>query len=147
MTQVVCPYCKNKFECPKNKDTKFCSKRCWGDFQVEARLTKGSIFDKSIRGWCYRHLEQKCYECGQDTLWNNKPLRLQVDHRNGDTHDNRQSNLGMICPNCHTQTETWGVKNASKHGRLKMVIGAAKMRKSNSGSRKNSRLACLSRRR
>lgn len=51
-------------------------------------------------------LEYKCAICGI-THWNNKPLVLQLDHINGDNRDNRIENLRLLCPNCHSQTETF----------------------------------------
>ena len=131
MKQGKCLYCGNGFSYFRSQKVgKFCSKQCCGDFRVESRMTSNSIYDKSIRKWCYRHIEQKCYECGFFGLWNNKPLRFQVNHKDGNTHNNQRNNLGMICPNCHTQTENWGVKNASNEGRIRMIIGAENMRKS-----------------
>lgn len=49
-----------------------------------------------------------CEECGQGDEWNSKPLVLQIDHKNTKTNDNRPSNVRFLCPNCHTQTETYG---------------------------------------
>lgn len=55
----------------------------------------------------------KCEECGIDT-WNGKSLRLQVHHINGNHNDNRLENLQILCPNCHTQTDTYGRNNIPK---------------------------------
>jgi hypothetical protein len=52
-----------------------------------------------------------CALCGQEPFHNSKPLRLQVDHINGLYWDDRRENVRFLCPNCHSQTETFGVKN------------------------------------
>lgn len=49
-----------------------------------------------------------CAECGMSPEWNGKPLTLQVDHIDGDRFNNVLENLRFLCPNCHTQTETFG---------------------------------------
>nr|WP_306925837.1 HNH endonuclease [Streptomyces luteogriseus] len=50
---------------------------------------------------------QKCVTCGTGPWWNGKPLRLEVDHVNGDWWDNRPGNLQLLCPNCHAVTDTY----------------------------------------
>lgn len=52
-------------------------------------------------------LEYKCAICGNTGNWLNKELVLQLDHINGDHTDNRIENLRLLCPNCHSQTETF----------------------------------------
>ena len=59
-------------------------------------------------------LENKCDECGLGPEWNEKKLVLHLDHINGDHTDNRIENLRILCPNCHTQTETYGGSNKEK---------------------------------
>lgn len=58
--------------------------------------------------------KEECVECGQGPEWNGKFLRLHIDHINGDNMDNRKENLRILCPHCHSQTETFGAKNIHK---------------------------------
>lgn len=55
-----------------------------------------------------------CEICGQSNVWNGKPLVLQLDHINGNHYDNRLENLRVVCPNCHTQTDTFANKKNKK---------------------------------
>ena len=59
-----------------------------------------------------------CEECGIGTTWNGKPLVLPVDHKNGNPFDNRPENVRFLCPNCHSQTETFGFRNTKKNAGL-----------------------------
>ncbi|MGW3596857.1 HNH endonuclease [Streptomyces sp. NPDC005167] len=76
-------------------------------------LVLGSPQDGRIAGARLRRellrigIPERCTECGTDTVWNDKPLRLEVDHRNGIWWDNRPGNLRFLCPNCHSATDTY----------------------------------------
>lgn len=52
-----------------------------------------------------------CEGCGNEGVWNNQPLTLQLDHINGHNDDHRRENLRFLCPNCHSQTSTYSGKN------------------------------------
>ena len=49
------------------------------------------------------------------------PLRFQVHHTNGDHNDNRIDNLQLLCPNCHTQTDTYARNNIAKTNGFKIT--------------------------
>ncbi len=58
------------------------------------------------------------YECMGDgcdlkgsVLWAGRPISLHLDHINGVRNDHRISNLRWLCPNCHSQTETYCGRN------------------------------------
>src|SRR5262249_39179086 len=59
-------------------------------------------------------LQNKCYEC-EITSWRGKNLSLHLEHINGNKYDNRLENLTVLCPNCHSQTPTFGSKNRGKY--------------------------------
>ena len=58
-------------------------------------------------------LKNECYECGL-TEWRGKPLSLALDHINGVNNDNDPANLRLLCPNCHSQTDTFSGRNRVK---------------------------------
>ena len=43
--------------------------------------------------------------------WNGKKLILEIDHVDGIPDNNQHQNLRFICPNCHSQTDTYKGKN------------------------------------
>lgn len=51
----------------------------------------------------------KCEECSL-TEWRGKSITLEMDHIDGDSSNNIDSNLRLLCPNCHSQTKTWKKK-------------------------------------
>lgn len=55
-------------------------------------------------------LEYKCELCGINE-WLGEKLTLHLDHKNGTNIDNRKENLRFLCPNCHSQTDTYAGRN------------------------------------
>ena len=64
----------------------------------------------------------RCIECNNGGTHNNKPLTLHLDHINGINNDNRIENLRFLCPNCHSQTETYAGKNIIKRKQCVSVV-------------------------
>jgi hypothetical protein len=59
-------------------------------------------------------VKYECAICGQGSEHNAKRLVLPLDHINGIRNDNRITNLRFLCPNCHSQTETFAGRNIGK---------------------------------
>ena len=81
------------------------------DILVE-NSTYANIARLKIRLVNEERLEYKCEKCGI-VEWNGKPLSLHLDHKNGKNNDHRIENLRFLCPNCHSQTDTYAGKNVS----------------------------------
>lgn len=80
-------------------------------------LVKNSTFDR--RTLKKRLIEEHiipyiCLSCGNLGEWNGKKLVLHLEHKNGVNNDNRIENLCFLCPNCHSQTDTYAGKNNKK---------------------------------
>lgn len=70
---------------------------------------------KVLRDWFKKgeYVPYQCDCCGISE-WQGKELVLQLDHINGNNHDNRLENLHWLCPNCHSQTDTFCGKHKSR---------------------------------
>jgi len=90
---------------------------CWPILNGEKTI-KTSYYS-SIRGVIKRFLfsnnikDKKCEVCCLYE-WNGKPISLELEHIDGNNNNNILSNLKILCPNCHAQTDTYKGKNKKK---------------------------------
>lgn len=80
---------------------------------IESKYTRQEA-NKIIRK--YNLIPYCCEGCENKGTWNGKPITLQLEHKNGNSSDHRVENLEYLCPNCHSQTQTYGSKN--KHNKI-----------------------------
>lgn len=76
---------------------------------LEEHLCKGSTTKSSkLKSILFKHglKTNKCECCGIET-WNNLPIVMQLHHIDGDPTNNTLENLQILCPNCHSQTDTY----------------------------------------
>lgn len=130
--QSNCRYCDIEFTVHHNSKGIYCSNKCQQDFRVMESMNSDAPTLTNGTTYMKRFVSRVC-SCGIGEIWNDKPLRLQIDHIDGDRTNNKKENLQWLCPNCHTQTDTWGVKNVSKSGKERMTAGAIKGNKKQNG--------------
>lgn len=74
------------------------------DTSVHARRIPSSRLKRAIREL---GLDERCALCGIKLVWLGEPLPLEVDHIDGNWRNNRIENLQLLCPNCHSTTDTY----------------------------------------
>lgn len=107
---------KHFSQAPWNKDIRYRTK-CNRIRPMEEVLKKGSnIQTNQLKKRLFNngYKEYKCECCG-NTEWLGKPIKLELHHINGVHNDNRLENLQILCPNCHSFTNTFRGKNQTRY--------------------------------
>lgn len=124
-----CIECNKEFKwMPSQKSGKYCSQNCQINHVLSQKIESGKYTRANALTYFKRTTEYKCVECDNNGTHQGKLLRLQIDHVDGNNKNDKVENYRYLCPNCHSQTDTWGVKNVSEEGRKRMNEGAKKGR-------------------
>ena len=112
---------------PLNRNKKFCSNFCQKEYQykkyidnwkhgIENGLRGNYQTSMYIKTYLFRKYNNKCSICGWSKI---NPythtIPLEIEHIDGNYQNNNESNLLLLCPNCHSLTSTY--KGANKNGR------------------------------
>jgi hypothetical protein len=117
---IICKNCKkehlvqNKYSC----FNLYCSQKCQHDYnrkeKIRLWLDEGANLDhRRIKEYLIDTRGNKCYNC-EITEWNNKSIVMDLEHIDGNSENNHIDNLALICPNCHSQTNTYKNRNKGK---------------------------------
>lgn len=117
----TCLYCNTEHTTVAWRVGKYCNIQCQTNYQTKERirqwLEEGKDWSRQIPQWAKNYLAEingyVCSICGISE-WNQKKIVLECDHIDGDHKNNRTDNLRLICPNCHSQTDTYKAKNKGK---------------------------------
>lgn len=119
----TCLSCGNAYETFSKKQI-YCSNACQQNYQFEQKIKqwktltendKPFLMKKSIRAYLLKKYDNKCCICGwgERNPFTNK-IPLEVEHIDGNSENNKESNLKIICPNCHSLTSTYKGANRGK---------------------------------
>lgn len=71
---------------------------------------------RHIRRYLFERANNKCEVCGWDSV--NKTtgkIPLEINHKDGNFRNNKEENLELLCPNCHSLTSNF--RSLNKNGR------------------------------
>ncbi len=113
---LQCLNCESNYEGYKGR--KFCSLKC--QFEYKHKLKVKDIENNELVGkrvlkkYLIAILGYKCQNsnCGWD--WS-KPSTVEIEHLDGNPKNNKLYNVTLLCPNCHSQTDTYKSKNSKKY--------------------------------
>jgi hypothetical protein len=116
----ICKNCGKEFK-TYEKNRQFCSTSCYKEYHSKTKterwlngleIPNGTKVPEFIRKYLLNKFNNKCQLCGwgeENPITHKIPL--QIHHIDGDCTNNKEDNLQLLCPNCHSLTETFGSKN------------------------------------
>ena len=119
MKEHICLNCNKVFVPSRNSTGKFCNNKCQFEYQYkqfiirwkngEEKGIKGQYgISNHIRRYMLEKAHNKCQRCGwseQNPVTGKVPL--DIHHKDGNFANNKEENLEVLCPNCHSLTDTY----------------------------------------
>lgn len=127
--KYYCLNCGKDITSAKNTTHKYCSNKCQQEYEYKkwveqykennsiAKSTKWGQIPNQLRRYIFEKYENKCCKCGWSEINPyTQTLPLEIDHIDGNSENNSENNLQLLCPNCHSLTPTYRGANRG-HGR------------------------------
>lgn len=117
----VCLYCGSELD----TNRKYCNNICQSKYEHNLYIKKWKNKEETgydarykisthIRRYLLEKYNNSCQNCGCNLINPFTGLSiLQIHHIDGDASNASESNLQLLCPNCHAMTENFGSRNES----------------------------------
>ena len=131
-------YCLNCGKLLNKRQTKYCSNTCQKQYEYKQYIQAwkkgektgvvGTGISKTIRRYLLEKHNYCCEQCG----WNKiNPFSgkspLEIHHIDGDYLNNQEENLKVLCPNCHSLTDTYKSMNKDSVRNREGYLGRKKI--------------------
>lgn len=123
-----CAFCGANISRRTRYDLIFCNNKCSAEYRHKEFITKwlagketgtkkSGGFSSHLKKYLLEKHQGQCSQCGWHELnpYTNK-APLEIHHKDGNSQNNTEENLVLLCPNCHSLTSTYRALNAG-HGR------------------------------
>ena len=132
---VTCLNCGKTISSGRS-NRKYCCVECQKEYEYNQRIIKWKSGDLSggkgvgqtctfVRKYLMRKYNNSCQKCGWHEVNPYTGLvPLQIHHIDGDCTNSKEENLQLLCPNCHSLTENFGIlnKNSKRFHRQKATL-------------------------
>ena len=118
--KYYCLNCGKELVNTRNTKHKYCSNTCQHQYMYKewvkqykednsiAKSTKWGQIPAQLRQYIFEKFENKCCLCGWSQINpHTNTLPLEIDHIDGNSENNSEDNLRLICPNCHSLTANY----------------------------------------
>ena len=130
-------YCLNCGKELNGSQVKYCSNECQMEYQKAKKINEWKEHPERfssengysfIRNYLLEKYKNKCEKCGwsEENQYTHS-VPLEVHHIDGDCTNNKEENLQLLCPNCHSLTENFGSRNKGSK-RYKLMEYKKKLR-------------------
>jgi predicted restriction endonuclease len=128
-----CLTCEKEFSYKSSQQTgKYCSNKCQQEYQknkvVEdwksdstTGVKAGYRLKSAIRDYIFGKYNHQCSSCGWNKVNESTGKSpLEVDHIDGNCSNNKEENLRLLCPNCHSLTSNYKALNKGNGNRKRL---------------------------
>lgn len=133
--KYFCLNCGKDISNSKGTKHKYCSNLCQHEYEYKkwieeykkdnsiAKSTKWGQIPSYLRRYIFDKFENKCCICGWSEINpNTNTLPLEIDHIDGNSGNNSEDNLRLICPNCHSLTPSYRGANRGNGRNITWIL-------------------------
>lgn len=136
-SKSICLNCEKEYNRNPAHIGKFCSVKCSTEYKYkqnikawkEGKISGTSCYNCSyfVRKYLFDKYNSKCQLCGWGEInpFTGK-IPLQIHHIDGDSCNNNEDNLQLLCPSCHSLTENFGSRNKNATNGRSIYYGKTK---------------------
>lgn len=116
-----CKFCNKIAKYKRQHKNIFCSNRCSANFKSKQSkdlnwklFLSGKLEKRNRIFFCLIKRDgNQCSIC-HITEWQGKQIKFWVDHIDGNASNCSPKNFRLVCPNCDSQSSTFGARNFGK---------------------------------
>lgn len=119
-TKCYCKNCGKDITYQKGGKKIYCSNKCQQEYIYKewirkykednsiAKNTRWGKIPSPLREYIFNKFNHKCCKCGWSEVNEfTNTIPLEIDHIDGNSENNSEDNLQLLCPNCHSLTSTY----------------------------------------